>query len=188
MKNRFLALALVLTMAASLAACGNKGTEAQETPAVEETATEQTEEVTVAEATDVDAEGVDSSDVSAEEIGLEDGVYQVDFTTDSGMFHVNEAMNGHGELTVKDGKATVHISLVSKKIVNLYVGLAADAESDEANWLQPTEDEIEYEDGTTDVVYGFDVPVEALDTEFDLALIGEKGVWYDHKVSVSNPQ
>ena len=97
-------------------------------------------------------------------------------------------MNGHGELTVENGQATVHISLVSKKIVNLYVGLATDAETDEANWLQPTEDEITYEDGTTDVVYGFDVPVQALDTEFDLALIGEKGVWYDHKVSVSNPQ
>ena len=103
------------------------------------------------------------------------------------MFHVNEAMNGHGTLTVKDGQATVHISLVSKKVVNLYLGLAADAESDEANWLQPTEDEVTYEDGTTETVYGFDVPVAALDTEFDLALIGEKGVWYDHKVSVSNP-
>ena len=187
MKNRFLALALVLTMAASLAACGNKGTEAQETPAVEETATEQTEEVTVDEATDVDAEGADSSDVSAEEIGLEDGVYQVDFNTDSSMFHVNEAMNGHGTLTVKDGQATVHISLVSDKIQNLYVGLAADAESDEANWLQSTDDEVTYDDGTSEMVHGFDVPVAALDKEFDLALIGEKGVWYDHKVSVTNP-
>ena len=29
-------------------------------------------------------------------------------------------------------------------------------------------------------------PVEALDQEFDLALIGTKGKWYDHKVSVSD--
>ena len=36
-------------------------------------------------------------------------------------------------------------------------------------------------------MYGFDVPVPALETEFDLALIGTKGKWYDHKVSVSNP-
>ena len=35
-------------------------------------------------------------------------------------------------------------------------------------------------------VYAFDVPVEALDQEFDLALIGTKGKWYDHKVSVSD--
>jgi len=27
----------------------------------------------------------------------------------------------------------------------------------------------------------------ALDKEFDLALIGKKGTWYDHKVSVTNP-
>ena len=36
-------------------------------------------------------------------------------------------------------------------------------------------------------VFGFDIPVPALDEEFDLALIGKKGTWYDHKVSVSNP-
>ena len=36
-------------------------------------------------------------------------------------------------------------------------------------------------------IYGFDVPVPALDKEFDLALIGKKGTWYDHKVSVTNP-
>ena len=40
----------------------------------------------------------------------------------------------------------------------------------------------------TEEVYGFDIPVPALDKEFDLALIGTKGVWYDHKVSVSNPE
>ena len=34
-------------------------------------------------------------------------------------------------------------------------------------------------------VYAFDVPVKNLDKEFDLALIGKKGIWYDHKVSVS---
>ena len=44
-----------------------------------------------------------------------------------------------------------------------------------------------YSDGLSEEVYGFDIPVPALDTEFDVALIGKKGVWYDHKVSVSNP-
>ena len=39
----------------------------------------------------------------------------------------------------------------------------------------------------TEEVYGFDVPVPMLEIEFDLALIGTKGKWYDHKVSVSNP-
>ena len=184
MRNKFLALALVLTMTAAFVGCGNKGTEVQKAAtSVEETV--ETAEDAVEETVEETAEEAETE--QEEEFGLEDGVYQVDFTTDSGMFHVNEACEGHGTLTVENGQATVHISLVSKKIVNLYLGLAADAEGDEENWLQPTEDEITYDDGTTDVVYGFDVPVQALDTEFDLALIGEKGVWYDHKVSVSNP-
>ena len=80
---------------------------------------------------------------------------------------------------------TIHISLVSKKIVNLFPGLAADAEKDGAELLQPTTDTVNYTDGTSEEVYGFDVPVPYLDKEFDLALIGTKGVWYDHKVSVS---
>ena len=36
-------------------------------------------------------------------------------------------------------------------------------------------------------MYGFDIPVPALDEEFDVALVGTKGKWYDHKVCVSNP-
>ena len=99
----------------------------------------------------------------------------------------DEAMDGKGTLTVEDGKMTIHISLVSKNIVNLFEGTAEDAQKDGAELLQPTTDTINYSDGTSDEVYGFDVPVPALDKEFDLALIGKKGTWYDHKVSVTNP-
>lgn len=119
---------------------------------------------------------------------LTDGTYSVAFNTDSSMFHVNEANNGCGVLTVKDGKMTIHISLVSKKIVNLFAGTAADAAKDGAAVLEPTTDKVTYEDGTVEEVYGFDVPVESLDKEFDLAVLGTKGEWYDHKVSVSDPQ
>ena len=118
---------------------------------------------------------------------LEDGTYEAKFDTDSGMFHVNEANDGKGILTVKDGKLTIHISLVSKNVVNLYVGKAADAQKDGAELLQPTTDTITYDDGSTEEVYGFDVPVKALDETFDLALVGTKGKWYDHEVSVSDP-
>ena len=118
---------------------------------------------------------------------LEDGTYEAEFDTDSGMFHVNEANDGKGILTVKDGKMTIHISLVSKNIVNLYVVKAADAQKDGAELLQPTTDTITYDDGSTEEVYGFDVPVKALDETFDLALVGTKGKWYDHEVSVSDP-
>lgn len=119
---------------------------------------------------------------------LSDGTYSAKFDTDSSMFHVNEADDGRGVLTVKDGKMTIHISLVSKKIVNLFVGTAEDAKKDGADILEPTTDTVKYSDGTTEEVYGFDVPVEALDEEFDLAILGTKGEWYDHKVSVSDPQ
>ena len=137
-------------------------------------------------------DGNDASAAGSEEAEetagtLEDGTYEAEFNTDSGMFHVNEANDGKGILTVKDGKMTIHISLVSKNIENLYVGKAADAQKDGAELLQPTTDTITYDDGSTEEVYGFDVPVKALDETFDLALIGTKGKWYDHEVSVSNP-
>ncbi len=119
--------------------------------------------------------------------GLTAGVYSAAFTTDSGMFKVNEAYDGRGTLTVADSGMTIHITLGSKNIVNLYPGLAADAEKEGAALLQPTADTVVYTDGTTEEVYGFDVPVPALDTEFDLAILGTKGTWYDHKVKVSDP-
>ena len=101
------------------------------------------------------------------------------------MFHINEAYENRAALTVKNGVMTVHITLPSRNIVNLYPGLAEDAQKDGAVLLQPTDDEVTYSDGLTETVYGFDVPVPYLDREFDLALIGTKGVWYDHKVTVS---
>ena len=122
------------------------------------------------------------------ECELEDGTYTAEFKTDSGMFHVNEANDGKGTLTVKDGKMTIHVSLVSKNIVNLFEGTSEDAQKDGAELLEPTTDTVTYSDGATEEVYGFDIPVPELDKEFDVALIGKKGVWYDHKVSVSNPE
>ncbi len=119
---------------------------------------------------------------------LADGTYSAKFNTDSSMFAVNEANDGRGVLTVKDGKMTIHISLASQKIVNLFVGTAEDAAKEGAELLQPTIDTVTYADGTTEEVNGYDVPVEALDKEFDLAIIGTKQKWYDHKVSVSDPQ
>ena len=119
---------------------------------------------------------------------LADGTYTADFNTDSSMFHVNEAYEGKGILTVENGQMTIHVSMPSKNIVNLYPGLAEDAQKEGAELLQPTTDTVTYSDGMTEEVNGFDVPVPALDEEFDLALIGTKGTWYDHKVSVSNPE
>lgn len=131
--------------------------------------------------------GSAKNDKSASLTGSElaDGTYDAKFTTDSSMFKVNETKDGKGELTVKDGKKTIHITLASKNIVNLFPGTAEDAQKDGAKLLEPTVDIVEYSDGTSEEVYGFDVPVPVLDEEFDLAIIGTKGKWYDHKVKVT---
>ena len=118
---------------------------------------------------------------------LEDGTYTALFNTDSSMFHVNEANEGKGVLTVEGGQMTIHVSLASKGILNLFVGTAEDAQKEGAVLLEPTTDTVEYKDGTSEEVYGFDIPVPAIGEEFDCALIGEKGTWYDHKVSVTEP-
>ena len=123
---------------------------------------------------------------AAETAALTDGVYTAEFDTDSSMFHANEACDGKGTLTVENGQMTFHVSLASTHIVNLYLGKASDAADHEADWLQPTTDTVTYSDGTSEEVYGFDIPVSAVDADFDLAILGTKGKWYDHVVSVRN--
>ena len=81
-----------------------------------------------AEATEAEAEETTDGAENAADSELEDGVYGVEFDTDSSMFHVNEACNGRATLTVKDGKMTVHITLVSKNIENVFLGTAEDAQ------------------------------------------------------------
>ena len=123
---------------------------------------------------------------AAETAALADGVYTAEFDTDSSMFHANEACDGKGTLTVENGQMTFHVSLASTHIVNLYLGKAADAAANASDWLQPTTDTVTYSDGTSEEVYGFDIPVSAVDADFDLAILGTKGKWYDHVVSVRN--
>ena len=157
-----------------------EGAKAVSAKSAEQETTEETK-------TDESSEGAKADDTAKGDV-LEDGVYTAEFDTDSSMFHVNEANDGKGELTVKDGKMTLHVSLASKNIVNLFVGVSEDAKKDGAELLEPTTDTVTYSDGMTEEVYGFDIPVPAIDEEFDLALIGKKNKWYDHKVKVTNPQ
>lgn len=180
MKNKLLVLILTAVMAVGiLSGCGAKEASSDSKAAV-------TEETSANSKTTVMEEASANKDETPK-CELEDGTYTAEFNTDSGMFHVNEVYDGKGTLTVKDGKMTLHITLNSKNIVNLFVGKAEDAQKDGAELLEPTIDTVTYNDGETEDVYGFDVPVPALDKEFDLALIGKKEVWYDHKVSVTDP-
>ena len=181
MRKLLVLLLAALVLTAVFTGCAQKQTET----AAADAKTAKTDQTTETASSESAAEEP-SPEAPAEPV-LADGVYTADFNTDSSMFHANEACDGKGTLTVKDGVMTIHVSLVSKTIVNLFPGLAEDAQKDGAELLQPTTDTVTYSDGLSEEVYGFDIPVPALDTEFDLALIGKKGVWYDHKVSVSNP-
>lgn len=166
-----------------LGGCG--AGQAADATSAESTVAAQESTVTPTEITET-AETV-STEIAQDKAQLPDGVYTAEFSTDSSMFHVSEACDGKGTLTVKDGVMTIHISLGSKKILNLYPGLAEDAAKDGAVLLEPTTDTVTYSDGMTEEVYGFDVPVPVIGEEFDLALIGTKGKWYDHKVKISDP-
>ena len=183
-KTIFLTGVLVFSMV-FMSACAGK-TEDQQEAAVEETAPAAKEVTEEPEESEAAAEVQEDTAETTQAI-LPDGTYDAEFSTDSSMFHVSEACDGKGVLTVENGQMTIHVSLASKKILNLYPGSAEDAQKDGAQLLEPTVDEVTYSDGLTDEVYGFDIPVPALDEEFDVALIGTKGKWYDHKVCVSNP-
>ena len=189
MKKLFALMLAVLLLASVLTGCVQKTAEAEPAASQTEGTAQPVEEAAEAPAEETPAEETPAEEETEEpaEPALPDGVYTAEFNTDSSMFHANEACDGKGTLTVENGQMTIHVSLVSKTILNLYPGLAEDAKAEGAELLQPTTDTVTYSDGLSDEVYGFDIPVPALDTEFDLALIGKKGVWYDHKVSVSNP-
>ena len=178
MKKRYVNLILAMASASAMVLGSVPAMAATDSAKTESAENDSKEDAKTSDEKDADAAKADT---------LEDGVYTAEFDTDSSMFHVNEANDKKGKLTVKDGKMTIHVSLVSKKIVNLFAGTAEDAQKDGAEIIEPTTDTVKYSDGYTEEVYGFDIPVPAIGEEFDVALLGEKGKWYDHKVSVKDP-
>lgn len=118
---------------------------------------------------------------------LHDGVYLVDFLSDGSMFHLNETCRGKAKMTVRDGVASVRLVMPSKNVTKLFLGRAEDARKEGAETIEPVETEVVYDDGTTEEVYAFDVPLFVLDASFPLAIIGKKEIWRDHDVVFSNP-
>ena len=173
-------IAVAAVLALALGGCGGSASSSQATDSASESASTQTQQ-------EQSATTSQDSKNAATSSSLEDGVYTVGITTDSDMFHVNDAKDGKGELTVKDGSMTVHMTLVSENIVNVFVGTADDAQKDGAQVIDPTTDTVTYSDGTSEEVYGFDIPVSALDEDINVAILGKKGKWYDHTIKVSNP-
>ena len=104
------------------------------------------------------------------------------------MFHANEACDGKGTLTVENGEMTIHVSLAGTSILNLFPGVKPKTRRRKGrSCSSPPPTPLPIPTASRRRSIGFDIPVPALDEEFDLALIGKKGTWYDHKVSVSNP-
>ena len=111
----FLGAALTVSM---LGACGGKDAASSSASAVSASSAADASSASVQDASKAES-STSTSDVSAESASaaetagessaseLEDGTYTADFNTDSNMFHVNEAKEGKGVLTVKDGKAVL---------------------------------------------------------------------------------
>lgn len=178
MKNKIFVLCSVIMLAAvlALAGCGSKGGETTGGAAPSGTAVNP-------------SSGTDTPGVTKD--SLEDGVYKVDVETDSNMFHINEAMEDKGFLSVEKGKWLLHITLPSKNIVNMYMGTAEEAEAAEEKGealIEPVTDTVTYSDGTSEEVYGFVFPIDKLGEPITVAIIGTKDNWYTHEIIVSNPE
>ena len=181
MKKTVALLMTLMLITATAAGCGSGSSGA---PAAADTgATAQTEAGEAGKTGESGQEGTTAENGAP----IADGMYQAEFNTDGSMFHVNETKDGKGILIVSDGKMTIHVVMPSKNIVNLYCGTAEDAQKEGAELIEPLTEEVTYSDGTREEVNTFDIPVPYLDKEFDVALVGTKGKWYDHKVIVSNP-
>ena len=181
MKKTIALLMTLMLITATAAGCGSGSSGA---PAAADTgATAQTEAGEAGKTGESGQEGTTAENGAP----IADGMYQAEFNTDGSMFHVNETKDGKGILIVSDGKMTIHVVMPSKNTVNLFCGTAEDAQKEGAELIEPMTEEVTYSDGTREEVNTFDIPVPYLDKEFDVALVGTKGKWYDHKVIVSNP-
>ena len=108
MKKRYVNLILAMVSASAMALGSVPAMAATDSAKTESAKNDSKEDAEASNEKEADAAKTDT---------LEDGVYTAEFDTDSSMFHVNEANDKKGELTVKDGKMTIHVSLVSKIFV-----------------------------------------------------------------------
>ena len=101
---------------------------------------------------------------------IEDGEYVVGTECSSSFFRIEEA-----RLTVKDGKMTALLRMYSSSYLLVYPGTAEEAAAEDYEDYIPS---VEIDDYDT-----FTVPVEALDTELELAAFSKrKKAWYPRKI------
>lgn len=105
------------------------------------------------------------------------GTYDIVAETDSSMFRADSCT-----LTVADGSCTATLVLPGEGFSRLYFGAAEDAAS------APDADIYDYhlnDEGK----YAFDIPVEALDEELQVAAYGQRrDTWYDHTIVFHAPE
>lgn len=123
----------------------------------------------------------DSFDTSEQEAdtnvdGLADGSYDIEVETDSSMFRAESCV-----LVVENGDYVAKLSLPGEGFSRLYFGSADEAA--EANPVNIYEYYLS-EDG----LYTFDLPVEELDEELDIAAYGHRrDMWYNHTITFHAP-
>ena len=112
-----------------------------------------------------------------------DGEYETSAEATGSMFRVISS-----RLIVKDGKLKASILLSGTGYDYLYTGTAAEAAAaDEKSWIAPTGSET-YTDtktGAEKTGYRFEIPVEELDKQMDVAVrLAKKKTWADKTVTI----
>ena len=120
---------------------------------------------------------------AAEEAKPADGEYETSAEATGSMFSVVSS-----RLIVKDGKLKASILLSGTGYDYLYMGTAAEAAAaDEKSWIAPTGSET-YTDtktGAEKTGYRFEIPVEELDKQMDVAVrSAKKKTWADKTVTI----
>ena len=117
-----------------------------------------------------------AQDERLEDLELADGIYEIEAETDSSMFRSEACL-----LKVQDGEYTAILSLPGEGFSRLYFGSAEDAA------VARTADIYEYELNDAGL-YTFELPVEELDEELDIAAFGQRrDTWYDHTIIFHAP-
>lgn len=110
------------------------------------------------------------------EAGLADGSYDIEVETDSSMFRAESCV-----LVVENGSYRAKLSLPGEGFSRLYYGTAEEA-------AQASDEDIYDYYLNDEGKYTFDVPVEALDEEYQIAAFGQRrDTWYDHTIIFHAP-
>lgn len=111
-----------------------------------------------------------------------DGIYSTSAVTGAAMFKVVGT-----KLTVKNGKMTALITLSGVGYDYLYMGTAADAANNKAQWIKYNGTAAYILDGLTKTGRTYEIPVSALDKPITVASHSEShNKWYDRTITFSS--